>query len=48
MPLEKAAELAPKLDVNLELLADAVHFNTELGYTEFQELWKKLEKLLES
>lgn len=46
VPLEKAAELAPKLDANLELVADAGHFNTESGYTDFPELWQKLEKFL--
>ena len=46
VPLEKAAELAPKLDANLELVAGAGHFNTESGYTEFSELWDKLEKFL--
>ena len=46
VPLEKAAELASKIDANLELIADAGHFNTESGYTEFPELWEKLEKLL--
>jgi predicted alpha/beta hydrolase family esterase len=46
VPLEKAAELAPKLDANLELIAGAGHFNTESGYTDFPELWKKLESFL--
>ena len=46
VPLEKAAELAPKLDANLELVAGAGHFNTESGYTDFPELWAKLEKFL--
>lgn len=46
VPLEKAAELTPKIDANLELIAGAGHFNTESGYTEFPELWQKLEKLL--
>lgn len=46
VPLEKAAELAPKLDADLQLVADAGHFNTESGYTDFPELWKRLEKLL--
>ena len=46
VPLEKAAELAPKLDADLQLVADAGHFNTESGYTDFPELWQRLEKLL--
>ena len=46
VPLEKAAELAPKLDAELELVAGAGHFNTESGYTEFPELWKKLERFI--
>jgi predicted alpha/beta hydrolase family esterase len=46
VPLEKAAELAPKLDANLELVAGAGHFNTESGYTDFPELWNKLESFL--
>lgn len=46
VPLEKAAELAPKLNANLELVAGAGHFNTESGYTDFPELWKKLESFL--
>jgi predicted alpha/beta hydrolase family esterase len=46
VPLEKAGELAPKLDANLELIAGAGHFNTESGYTDFPELWQELESLL--
>lgn len=46
VPLERAAELAPKINAKLELVADAGHFNTESGYTDFPELWKRLEKLL--
>ena len=46
VPLEKAAELAPKIGANLELVAGAGHFNTESGYTEFPELWQELENLL--
>ncbi|MFB6116092.1 MAG: RBBP9/YdeN family alpha/beta hydrolase [Candidatus Nanosalina sp.] len=46
VPLEKAAELAPKLDANLELVAGAGHFNTESGYTDFPELWKKLREFM--
>ncbi len=45
VPLEKAAELAPKINANLELVAGAGHFNTESGYTDFPELWQKLEEL---
>ncbi len=46
VPLEKAAELAPKLDANLELVANAGHFNTESGYTDFPELWRELQRFL--
>ena len=46
VPLEKAAELAPKIDADLELIAGAGHFNTESGYTEFPELWEKLQNFL--
>jgi predicted alpha/beta hydrolase family esterase len=46
VPLEKAAELAPELDANFELVAGAGHFNTESGYTDFPELWQELERFL--
>lgn len=46
VPLEKAAELAPKIDANLELVAGAGHFNTESGYTDFPELWQELENFV--
>ncbi len=45
VPLEKAAELAPKINANLELIAGAGHFNTQSGYKDFPELWQKLENL---
>jgi predicted alpha/beta hydrolase family esterase len=38
VPLEKAGELAADLGSNLHLVADAAHFNTDSGYTEFPEL----------
>lgn len=38
VPLEKAEELAENLNSNLHLKADAGHFNTDSGYTEFPEL----------
>ncbi|AOV94632.1 hypothetical protein AQV86_01760 [Nanohaloarchaea archaeon SG9] len=47
VPLEKAGELVEDLDANFELVANAGHFNTESGYIEFPELWKKLQKYLE-
>ena len=46
VPLEKAAELAEKINSDFKLRADAGHFNTESGYTDFPELWQKLEKFL--
>jgi predicted alpha/beta hydrolase family esterase len=47
VPVEKAGELVEDLDANFELVADARHFNTEAGYIEFPELWKKLQRYLE-
>lgn len=46
VPLEKGAELAENINSNFELKAGAGHFNTESGYTEFPELWKKVEELI--
>ncbi|QGA80074.1 RBBP9/YdeN family alpha/beta hydrolase [Candidatus Nanohalobium constans] len=44
VPLEKAEELAVNLESNLHLKADAGHFNTDSGYTEFPDLWKMIEE----
>ena len=46
VPLEKGAELASNLSANLELVAEAGHFNTESGYTDFPELWRELQRFL--
>ncbi|MDY6789216.1 MAG: alpha/beta hydrolase [Candidatus Nanohaloarchaea archaeon] len=42
VPLEKAEELAKKLDAGLELIDGAGHFNEESGYTEFKSLLDKI------
>lgn len=47
VPVEKAGELVEDLDANFELVADAGHFNTEAGYTDFPELWKKLQRYIQ-
>ncbi|MFB6180753.1 MAG: RBBP9/YdeN family alpha/beta hydrolase [Candidatus Nanohalobium sp.] len=44
VPLEKAEELAENLNSSLHVKADAGHFNTDSGYTEFKELWKIIRK----
>lgn len=46
VPLEKAGQLVEDLDANLELIAQAGHFNTESGYIDFPELWKKLQNYI--
>lgn len=46
VPVEKAGELVDDLDANFELVADAGHFNTESGYTDFPELWRELQRFL--
>ena len=38
--------LSEKLGVELSFVSNAGHFNTKAGYTEFNELWQKLEPLL--
>lgn len=43
VPLEKAESLARNLEASLHLKAEAGHFNTESGYTEFPELLKEIE-----
>lgn len=44
VPLEKAEELARNLEASLHLKAEAGHFNTDSGYTEFPELFREIEK----
>ena len=44
VPIEKAEELARNLEASLHLKAEARHFNTESGYTEFPELLREIEK----
>lgn len=39
-------ELARALDVPLDLVPGAGHFNTPAGYTKFEKLWEKLERIL--
>lgn len=46
VPLEKGAQLASDLSANLELVANAGHFNTESGYTDFPELWRELQRYI--
>lgn len=44
--LKNGEELAKKLGVELSFVPNAGHFNKKAGYTEFNELWVKLESLL--
>lgn len=44
VPLEKAEDLALNLEASLHLKAEAGHFNTESGYTEFPGLLREIEK----
>lgn len=47
VPLEKAENLAEKLDADMEVIEGAGHFNEEAGYTEFPRLLEKMKKELE-
>ncbi len=42
IPLEKAEEFAKNLDVNLNIVKNAGHFNKEAGYTKFELLLEKI------
>lgn len=44
--LNNGKELAKNLGVELSFIPNAGHFNSTAGYTEFRELWYKLEPLL--
>ncbi|MFH1315802.1 MAG: alpha/beta hydrolase [Candidatus Uhrbacteria bacterium] len=44
--LGNGEELAKRLDVKLNLIPNAGHFNTRAGYTEFDRLWDELKSLL--
>ena len=44
--LENGKELAKHLGVELSFVPNAGHFNKKAGYTEFKELWEKLEHLI--
>lgn len=46
--IENGEELAKHLGVNLSFVPNAGHFNAKAGYTEFHELWEKLESILNS
>ena len=40
--IENGKELAKKLGTKLELIPNAGHFNSKSGYTQFEELFKKI------
>ncbi|MEK7190430.1 MAG: alpha/beta fold hydrolase [Patescibacteria group bacterium] len=44
--LENGKELAKNLGVELSFVPNAGHFNKKAGYVKFDELWSKLEPLL--
>jgi len=44
--LENGEQLAKHLDTELTFIPNAGHFNQKAGYTEFEELWRKLFSLL--
>ena len=46
VPLEKGEELARNIEASLNLKAEAGHFNTDSGYTEFPELSKEISRLV--
>ncbi|MBD3366230.1 hypothetical protein GF360_02680 [candidate division WWE3 bacterium] len=45
IPMEVSEELAQNLDADFNVVADGGHLNSTAGYTEFEELLKKLEDL---
>jgi len=46
VPLEKAEELKEKLGAELIIIKNAGHFNTEAGYTQFEQLLEKIKQQL--
>ena len=44
--LGNGEQLAEKLDVDLNFVPNAGHFNAKAGYLKFKELWEKLDPLL--
>lgn len=45
--LKNGEQLAKNLGVELSFIPNAGHFNKKAGYTKFEELWVKLEPLLD-
>jgi len=45
--LENGKQLAKHLGVELSFVPNAGHFNAKAGYTHFEQLWEKLEPILE-
>jgi len=46
VPLEKAKELAEKLDVQPVIIKNGGHFNEKAGYTKFKLLYDKIREIL--
>ena len=44
VPMEKASELARKLNAKVKLIKGAGHFNAGSGYTKFEKLFKLIKK----
>lgn len=45
--LDNGKELAKNLGVELSFVPNAGHFNKKAGYTKFEELWRKIEPLMD-
>jgi hypothetical protein len=46
VPIKCAYELADKLNVKLKIIPNAGHFNSEAGYTQFEELFEEIKLIV--